>query len=56
VSAGFPSPAADYENESLNINLYLVRNPPATFHFPVEGNPMDPWCGKYLPIPARQGP
>ena len=27
VSAGFPSPAADYEDQRLDINEYLVRNP-----------------------------
>ena len=27
VSAGFPSPAADYEDARLDINEYLVRNP-----------------------------
>lgn len=26
VSAGFPSPAADYEDKRLDINEYLVRN------------------------------
>ena len=27
VSAGFPSPAADYEDRHLDINEHLVRNP-----------------------------
>lgn len=31
VSAGFPSPAADYEDKRLDINEYLVRNPVSTF-------------------------
>ena len=26
VSAGFPSPAADYEDKRLDINEYLIRN------------------------------
>lgn len=41
VSAGFPSPAADYEDKRLDINEYLVRNPVATFFFAVEGDSME---------------
>lgn len=41
VSAGFPSPAADYEDRRLDINEYLVRNPVSTFFFVVEGNSME---------------
>lgn len=41
VSAGFPSPAADYEDDRLDINEYLVRNAVSTFFFPVEGNSME---------------
>lgn len=41
VSAGFPSPAADYEDKRLDINEYLVRNPVSTFFFMVEGNSME---------------
>lgn len=40
VSAGFPSPAADYEDRRLDINEYLVRNPVSTFFFSVEGDSM----------------
>lgn len=40
VSAGFPSPAADYEDKRLDINAYLVRNPVSTFFFPVQGDSM----------------
>ena len=40
VSAGFPSPAADYEDQRLDINDYLVRNPVSTFFFVVEGDSM----------------
>jgi DNA polymerase V len=40
VSAGFPSPAADYEDRRLDINDYLVRNPVSTFFFPVQGDSM----------------
>lgn len=41
VSAGFPSPAADYEDQRLDINDYLVRNPVSTFFFAVEGDSME---------------
>jgi DNA polymerase V len=41
VSAGFPSPAADYEDRQLDINQYLVRNPVSSFFFPVEGDSME---------------
>jgi DNA polymerase V len=41
VSAGFPSPAADYEDRRLDINTYLIRNPVSTFFFPVEGRSME---------------
>jgi DNA polymerase V len=41
VSAGFPSPAADYEERRLDINTYLVRNPVSTFFFQVEGRSME---------------
>ena len=40
ISAGFPSPAGDYEEEGLDINEYLVRNKPATFMFTVRGDSM----------------
>ncbi|CAI10645.1 DNA repair protein (plasmid) [Aromatoleum aromaticum EbN1] len=40
VSAGFPSPAEDYEDKKLDINDYLVRNPVSTFYFPVKGDSM----------------
>lgn len=40
VSAGFPSPAADYEEKRLDINEYLVRNPVSTFFFAVQGDSM----------------
>ena len=40
MSAGFPSPAADYTEEELDLNTYLVRNKPATFMFSVKGDSM----------------
>ena len=41
ISAGFPSPAADYEESRLDINEYLIRNPVSTFFFPVQGDSME---------------
>jgi DNA polymerase V len=40
VSAGFPSPAADYEENKLDLNRYLVRNPAATFFVKAGGDSM----------------
>ena len=40
ISAGFPSPAADYAEEGLDLNRYLVQNKPATFMFTVKGDSM----------------
>lgn len=40
ISAGFPSPAADYAEDGLDLNDYLVRNKPATFMFTVKGDSM----------------
>jgi DNA polymerase V len=40
VSAGFPSPAADYEESTLDLNKYLVRRPAATFFIKVAGDSM----------------
>jgi DNA polymerase V len=41
VPAGFPSPAAGYEDGQLDINEYLVRNPVSTFFFTVQGDSME---------------
>lgn len=40
LSAGFPSPAADYAEEGLDLNEYLVRNKSATYMFTVRGDSM----------------
>lgn len=37
LRAGFPSPALDYEEATLDINEYLIDNPPATFFFRLKG-------------------
>ena len=40
VQAGFPSPAADYEETDLDINDIVVSNPSATFYIRVKGDSM----------------
>jgi DNA polymerase V len=40
ISAGFPSPADDYLEDSLDLNDYIVRHPAATFYVRVSGNSM----------------
>lgn len=38
--AGFPSPADDFLEEQLDLNRWLITNPPATFYAHVEGDSM----------------
>lgn len=40
VRAGFPSPAEDYVEGSLDLNAHLIRHPAATFIVRVEGESM----------------
>ncbi|MHC5184988.1 MAG: LexA family protein [Planctomycetota bacterium] len=40
VSAGFPSPAGDYEEGRLDLNRDLIKNPAATFFVRVRGDSM----------------
>ena len=40
VSLGFPSPADDFMDDELDLNEYLVRNPPATFRYRASGDSM----------------
>ena len=40
IMAGFPSPAEDYLNDSLDFNRDLIRHPEATFYGRVEGDSM----------------
>ena len=37
IRAGFPSPAEDYLNESLDFNRDLIKHPEATFYGRVQG-------------------
>ncbi len=40
VTAGFPSPADDYSDSSLDFNEYLIKNRAATFIVRVQGDSM----------------
>ena len=53
VSAGFPSPAADYEEDKLDLNKHLIKHPAATFFVRVIGDSMvgaGIYCGDLLVI------
>lgn len=38
ISAGFPSPALDFEDLKIDLHKHLVHNPSATFYGRVKGN------------------
>lgn len=40
ISAGFPSPAADFMEDTIDLNKELSENPLATFYIRVKGNSM----------------
>lgn len=40
VEAGFPSPADDYIDCTIDLNEHLIKNPPATFMVRVRGSSM----------------
>ena len=40
IKAGFPSPAQDYMDLSIDLNRELIRNPSATFYGRVKGDSM----------------
>ena len=40
AGAGFPSPATDYIEEDINLNIHLIKNAPATFIIRVQGKSM----------------
>ena len=40
VAAGFPSPAEDYVEGTLDLNKYLIKHPAATFFVRVSGESM----------------
>ncbi len=41
IAAGFPSPAEDWLEDTLDLNDLLVKNPPATFLLRVSGDSME---------------
>jgi DNA polymerase V len=40
VAAGFPSPAEDHIEDHMDLNTYLIKNPPATFLVRASGTSM----------------
>jgi DNA polymerase V len=40
ISAGFPSPADDYFDKTLDLNEYLIKNPASSFLLRVKGDSM----------------
>ena len=40
IKAGFPSPASDYIESTLDLNKFLIKHPSATFFVRVEGDSM----------------
>ena len=40
VEAGFLSPTEDYKETNLDLNIHLIKNPPATFFVRVSGDSM----------------
>lgn len=40
ISAGFPSPASDFLDNSIDLNRELIKNPSATFYGRVKGDSM----------------
>ncbi len=40
-SAGFPSPAADFTEGELDLNLHLVKRPAATFYVRISGRSLE---------------
>lgn len=41
VQAGFPSPAESYVDRALDLNQFLITNPPSTFFVRVSGDSMN---------------
>ena len=41
IHAGFPSPAEQYQHETLDLNELVVKHPAATFYAWAEGDSMD---------------
>lgn len=41
--SGFPSPAQDYEQRTLDLNTRLIKNPTQTFYLSAAGDSMEGW-------------
>ena len=41
VGAGFPSPATDYVEDEIDLNVHLIKNMPSTFLIRVQGKSMN---------------
>jgi len=41
VGAGFPSPATDYVEDDIDLNVHLIKNIPSTFLIRVQGKSMN---------------
>ena len=41
AGAGFPSPATDYIEEDIDLNVHLIKNVPSTFLIRVQGKSMN---------------
>ena len=41
VGAGFPSPATDYVENDIDLNVHLIKNIPSTFVIRVQGKSMN---------------
>jgi len=55
-AAGFPSPAAGYEQEEIDLNQVLLKHPEATFYCRAEGSCMSPTidAGDLLIVDKRE--
>ena len=41
IRAGFPSPAEDFAEPTLDLNRYVIKNPASTFYARISGNSME---------------
>lgn len=41
IQAGFPSPATDFQENKLDLNEHLIKNPAATYFVTVSGDSME---------------
>lgn len=41
ISAGFPSPSMDFDENKIDLNRYLIKRPSSTFFGRVKGNSME---------------